>query len=271
MADATQDYLLDRRIRYAQPADIYRTGIEPVMLAAAVPAKPGQRVLELGTGAGAGLLCLATRVPGVSGLGVEIQAELVGLAQRNIAANNLLDWLSVTQSDVDTFEALGPFDQGFANGPFDHGFANGPFDHGFANGPFDHAFANPPWHPETGTASPLAERDQARRTKAGLFSSWAKIMAKHLRHRGTMTLILPAAALASGIAALTGCGCGSIALLPLWPKMGREAKIILVQATRGGAGPCRMLPGLTLHQPDGRYTSEAEGILRRGEALRAGI
>ena len=58
--------LLDGRVRYAQPAsgsDGYRTGIEPVLLAASIPAQAGQRVLEAGVGAGAGLICLAARVP----------------------------------------------------------------------------------------------------------------------------------------------------------------------------------------------------------------
>ena len=59
--DTTEGTLLGGRVRYAQPARGYRTGIEPVLLAAAVPAVPGQAVLEAGTGAGAALLCLAAR------------------------------------------------------------------------------------------------------------------------------------------------------------------------------------------------------------------
>ena len=79
--------LLDGRVRYDQPVDGYRTGLEPVLLAAAVPARTGQRVLEAGTGAGAGLLCLAARVPGVMGVGIEADADMAALARCNLAAN----------------------------------------------------------------------------------------------------------------------------------------------------------------------------------------
>ncbi|MBL4768768.1 MAG: methyltransferase, partial [Rhodobacteraceae bacterium] len=45
-----------------QPRKGYRAGIDPMLLAASVPAHAGQSVLELGCGAGAAILCLATRV-----------------------------------------------------------------------------------------------------------------------------------------------------------------------------------------------------------------
>ena len=52
----TEGTLLGGAIRYGQPKTGYRTGIEPIFLAAAVPAHAGNQVLEAGTGAGAGLL-----------------------------------------------------------------------------------------------------------------------------------------------------------------------------------------------------------------------
>jgi len=42
------------------------------MLAAAVPAEAGSRVLELGSGTGIAALCLAKRVPDLDVLGIEI-------------------------------------------------------------------------------------------------------------------------------------------------------------------------------------------------------
>ena len=83
----TGGYLLGGRVRYAQPRQGFRSGIEPVLLAAAVPARAGERVLEGGTGAGAALLCLAARVPGVHGVGIERDGTLVSLARRNASAN----------------------------------------------------------------------------------------------------------------------------------------------------------------------------------------
>jgi len=117
MLGATHDYLLNRRVRYAQPKGQYRSGIEPVLLAASVPAKPGQRVVELGTGAGAGLLCLAARVPGVVGVGVEIQPELAELAQHNLDSNGLTEAFRIIEADVMDVRLPGPFDHAFSNPP----------------------------------------------------------------------------------------------------------------------------------------------------------
>ena len=61
---------------------------------------------------------------------------------------------------------------------------------------------------------------------------------------------------------------GGIAVFPFWPTADRTrpAKRVIVQATKGGAAPLRLLPGLILHEGD-RYTDAAEAVLRHGAAL----
>ena len=87
------------------PGAGFRSGIEPVLLAAAIPARPGARVLEGGSGAGAALLCLAARVPGVHGLGIEQDPALVALARQNAAANGWPD-LRFMAADIASLPAL---------------------------------------------------------------------------------------------------------------------------------------------------------------------
>ena len=235
----TEGTLLGGRLRHAQPRLGHRTGLEPVLLAASIPARPGQRVLEGGTGSGAALLCLAARIPGLAGLGLERDPGMAALARANIAAN-ALSGLAVQAADLTAWAA---------------------------DAPFDHAFANPPWHEATATPSPDARKDAARRAAPSLIAAWAASLARALRPRGTLTLILGADHLATGLAALSAAGCGSPLLHPFWPKPGRPARLVLLRAVRGGRGPARLLPGLTLHQPDGRFTPEAEAILRDGAPL----
>jgi len=91
----TTGSLLAGRVVYSQPRRGFRSGIEPVLLAAAVPARAQERVIEAGCGAGAGLLCLAARLPGIGGLGIERDPALAALAARNIAANGWAARLSV--------------------------------------------------------------------------------------------------------------------------------------------------------------------------------
>jgi tRNA1(Val) A37 N6-methylase TrmN6 len=188
---------------------------------------------------GTALLCLAYRVPGISGVGIERNPALVEIARANAAANRFPS-LSFVASDLLQFRA------------------------GCA---FDHAFANPPWHAPGATASPNAGREVAKRGASGLFLAWARALAAPLRNRGTLTVVIATARLAECLAALEAAGCGSPTVLPLWPKPERAAKLVLVSGVKGGRGPCRLPPGLVLHRPDGAYTDAAEAILRDGAPL----
>ena len=229
--------LLAGRVRYEQPVSGYRTGIEPVFLAAAVPARPGERVLEGGTGAGAALLCLAARTPGVVAVGVERDPLAAAIARRNVER---FPSVSVWECLLEELHEL----------PL-----------------FDHVCANPPWHDPAGTPASNRSRQAALHATPGTLAVWCQSLVRRLRPGGTATLILSAALCDSGRAALCGAGAGAARIRALLPKEGRPPKIVLVQAVAGAGGPARHLPGLILHRQDGRYTDAADAILRDGAAL----
>lgn len=237
--ETTDGHLLDGRVRYAQPKAGFRSGIEPVLLAAAVPARPGEHVLEAGTGAGAGLLCLAARVPGLTGVGIERDPRLSAIAAANAVANGFSGLVFLTCA----IDAIPPI------------------------GSFDHAFANPPYHSASGSPPLGLERRQAKHAEAGVFTDWACALAARLRHHGTLTLVAPAASLPACMQAFAEASCGSGTLLPLWPMLGRDAKLVLLQAKKSGRGGFRVRSGLTLHKEGGGYTPDAEDVLRRGQRL----
>ena len=239
----TSGYLLDGRVRYDQPRSGFRSGIEPIVLAACIPARAGQSVIEAGTGAGAALLCLAARVAGIIGVGVERDPAMATLARTNAAANGF-DGLSFVSADIEDPTGMTP-----------------------VRGVFDHAFANPPYHAPGGTPSGVAMREMAKRAHAGLFAAWADILGAMLKPRGTLTLIVPASALPACLIALEEANCPASALLPLWPKADREAKLVLLRGRKDGRGTLKLLSGLVLHTPDGSFTPATNAILRNGAAL----
>ena len=248
--ETTEGHLLGGRVRYTQPRAGFRSGIEPVLLAAFVPARPGEAVLEGGAGAGAALLCLAARVAGLRGVGIERDPALAALARANAAANAQPGLV-------------------FQEGDIHRAFQEGDIGHlgHHAAGAYDHAFANPPYHPAGGTASPDPSREDAKRAAPGTLAGWTEALARCLRPRGTVTLILPAGGAPEVLAAMAAAGVGGGVLLPLWPKPGRAAKLVLLRGTRGGKAPFRVLAGLVLHRAEGGFTTEAEAILRDGAAL----
>ncbi|WP_246504003.1 tRNA1(Val) (adenine(37)-N6)-methyltransferase [Plastoroseomonas arctica] len=241
MSETTRDALLGGRVVLDQPrARGLRAGLDAVLLAAAIPARTGERVIEAGCGSGAAFLCLAARLPGLEVVALELEPEMVVLAGANARANGCM--AEIVQGDV--------ADRALAS----------------RLGPARHGFANPPYWPD-GTAPPESMRAAATHEHGAALADWARFLAAAIMMGGTATLILPAARFDAGIAALRAAGFGSLALLPLAPRDGIAAKRVLLQGRRGGRGPARVLPPFTLHTIDGSFTPAAEAVLRDAAPL----
>ncbi len=230
--------LLGGRVNYAQPQRGFRTGIEPVLLAASIQSAPGDRILEAGTGAAAGLLCLMARVSGLAGRGIERDADMAALARHNLDANGHAD-TPVEVADITAWRC---------------------------EQRYDHAFANPPWH-YGGTGSPEPLRATAKHGSPGLLHAWAASLARRLERRGTLTFIVPASAAGEAVAAMRDANCRELVLVPLWPHAGEPARLAIVKGIREGRGGTTLHPGIVLHERDGTYTPLADSILRQGGAL----
>jgi len=226
---------LDGRVKARQPESGFRSGTDAVLLAAAVPARAGETVLELGAGSGVASLCLAARIPGLTLTGVEIDAALAALAQENAAASAL----AAVFAAADVFALSPPLKR-----------------------EYDQVFANPPFHGE-GNAPPDAARARALMDEGSL-PQWLSTGLQRTVSGGFFTAILRADRLGEALAALQPRG---VNILPLWPRAGMSAKRVILVARKGSRAPQALLPGLALHDAEGRYTAEAEAILRGGASL----
>jgi tRNA1(Val) A37 N6-methylase TrmN6 len=233
----TEDALLGGRVRLRQPADGYRAAIDPVLLAASVPAAEGELVLDAGIGAGAAALCLAVRVPKCRIFGIENDPGLAALAAENASLNDVAARLTIVAGDV-------------ASPPSE-----------LTPGSFDHVLANPPFLEPRGTASPNLLKNAANFEGRADLDQWVRFALTMARPKGSVTFIHRADRIEALLAALAR-RAGGIVVFPLWPKAGNAAKRVIVRARKGTASPSRIAPGLVLHAPDGRYTEAAEAILR---------
>ena len=246
-ATLTEDGFLNGRLRILQPEKGYRAGIDAVFLAASIPAIAGDHVFEAGMGTGVAALCLAHRVPGVHITGIEVAARYALLAEENARRNDCGAGIRVIHADVK--EALR---RGSALLP--------------AQGSMAHAFANPPYFEDgKSTPSPVALKAGAHSFASEDLDLWVKAMHGLLQPRGTFTVIYRAESLARLLALLEG-RFGEIAVAPLFPRAGFAASRVIVQAIKGSRAPLRLLPGLVLHGDDGKFTPEAEAVLREGAA-----
>jgi tRNA1(Val) A37 N6-methylase TrmN6 len=244
-AETTEDAFLGGRVRLRQPRRGYRAATDPVLLAAAVPARAGESVLDLGCGAGAAMLCLAARVPGVALSGLEREADYAALARENAALNGIA--AKIVQGDVAAMPAV------------------------LRARAFDHAMMNPPFHPASAPEAGTALRDRARRADTPL-AVWIAAALARLRPRGRLALIHRAEALPEILAALAG-PAGEIAVRPLAGRAGRDARRVIVTARKGAKGPFRLAAPLVLHEGPAHladrddFTAEARAILRDAAPL----
>lgn len=230
-----------------QPAKGYRAGVDPVLLAAAVSARSGQSVLELGSGCGAALYCLATRVAGLRLHAVEVQARYADLCRANAAANGLeaIVWTA------DLRDLPGDL----------------------RNITFDHVIANPPYFERASSiSSPLPDRDMAFAGDTST-ADWIEVATRRLKPKGMLTLIHKADRLPELMRAMDD-RLGAIAVYPITGRMGRPADRIILRARKGGRTPFRLHAAIALHDgpahtTDGEdYRPEIAAILRNGAEFR---
>jgi tRNA1(Val) A37 N6-methylase TrmN6 len=234
----TEDALLGGRVQLLQPARGYRVAIDAVLLAAAVDAAPGQRILDLGAGVGAVGLCLAARLAGCSVIGIELQPALAELAERNANLNGMADRVRTVVHDL--AKPL-PADLG----RFDHVLTNPPY--------LAAAVADPSPDPSKALATVESSADLAR---------WLAVATAAAEPAGTLLIIHRSDRLDEILGHLGRLGWGDATVKRLPP-----AARILVRARRADRPTRHDAPPLTLHRPGGGYTDEAEAILRHAGAL----
>lgn len=242
-AGLTENRLLDGRVTVLQPTKGFRAAIDPVLLAAAVAAPCGARVLDAGTGIGTAGLCLTARLPSVTLVGLERDPAIAALARRNAALNQVTDRFAVVTGDI--LDAEPP---------------------AIGDG-FDWAMANPP-HLQAGTYSRSADpgRDAAMGEDRATLADWIGFLWARLRPGGTAVIVHRADRIDS-LLTLMEPRFGEITLFPLWPRLDQPAKRVIVAGRRDSRGPARLAFGLVLHESDGRFTDRAEAVLRSASPL----
>jgi len=250
-AGCSLDRFLGGRLGVYQPQAGYRAAVDAPLLAAAVPARGGDKLAELGCGVGTASLCLLARlresgVAGVSVTGLELQSDLADLARRNAAENGFQAAFRVMKGDLAKPPPL------------------------LAPHAFDGVFLNPPYRrADRGRPSPDPGRALADRDGDLRLADWLRAALRLLKPKGRLTLIHSSERLGELLAGLEG-RAGDVRVLPVFPGGGRPAKRILLTAIKDSRAPLVILPGLALHDGEGRYTPAAERILRDGAALPLG-
>jgi tRNA1(Val) A37 N6-methylase TrmN6 len=242
----TEDAFLGGQLRLRQPKSGHRAGHDAMLLAAATPACPGDRVVDLGAGVGAAGLAVAKRVAGIKLILVEIDEALAELARINASANAIAAEtlvLDVT-SPAESFASVG-----------------------IAPDSVDVVLMNPPFNDASRhRASPDSARAIAHVAAEVTLEGWTHAARRILKSGGHLVMIWRADGLADVLTAL-GRGFGSLMILPVYPDAASPAIRVLVRATKGGRAPTCLLAALVLNDEANRPTTIVQTLLAGESSL----
>ena len=234
----TEDAYLGGQLRLRQRKSGHRAGHDAILLAAATPAKSGDRIADFGAGVGAAGLALAKRVAGIKLLLVEIAPDLAELARGNARANGIA-------AEVVALDLSAGADD----------FAGA----GLAPDSLDAVLMNPPFNDAARhRASP--HKALAHVATATTLESWIHAARRTLKSGGVLTLIWRADGLAEVFSALDR-GFGNFAVLPVHGDATSPAIRVLVRATKGGKAPLQIHPALMLNNESGVPDKEVQDVL----------
>lgn len=246
VSDLTEDAFAGGQLRLRQPRSGHRAGHDAMLLAAATPARPGDRVVEFGAGTGAASLALAKRVGGIDLVLVEIEPHLAALARDNATANAVA--AEIVALDINSAAAS---------------FAAA----GLAPDSVDVVLMNPPFNDaKRHRASPDSTRASAHMARPDTLAVWTGAARRLLKSRGVLTLIWRADGLTDALAALDH-GFGSLAVLPVHGEPAKPAIRVLIRAVKGGKAPTELLAGLMLNDASVAPDNPAAEILAGKRAL----
>ena len=234
----TIDAFLGGKVRLKQSDNTFKGTSDSVLIAAAVPAKLGETILDVGTGNGVISFCLNARINDLNFTGIDCQSAVLDLAKENAGLNRV----EFTPVLADITLIPSPI----------HGKQ------------FHHVVTNPPFYTE-----PHRRKDprQAIACHQSIsLTDWLKFCLRHVRAKGSLTLIHRTEALPEILSVLSG-RIGSLELFPISSKEGEPATRVIVRGRMNSHKPLRLYPPLIMHTRNGKRTEVAEQLLRNGMGI----
>jgi tRNA1Val (adenine37-N6)-methyltransferase len=235
MDSLTTDTFFNGKISVKQGRSGYRFSIDAVILASLVKTKSGDRILDIGTGAGIISLILAYRNPEISICGVEIQKSLADIAVLNVKDNNIEDRVKILCADIKNLNI------------------------NTVSGPFDIIVCNPPYRKaESGRINPDNQRAVARHEIDITIGDILNASGRFLNIQGRFTMIYPTERIAGMLADMRLSGIEPKLLRFIHSKSKSESKLMVVVGAKGGRTGAKIGSPLVIYNDDGTYTDEVK-------------
>ncbi|PFO02910.1 SAM-dependent methyltransferase [Bacillus sp. AFS076308] len=237
--DERLDYLLAEKLRIIQSPTVFAFSLDAVLLArfVYVPIQKGN-LIDLCSGNGVIPLFLSARTKG-NITGVEIQDRLYDMAVRSIEYNKLEGRLKMIHGDIKEM----PQQLGY--------------------GKFDVVTCNPPYFitPSKEEINPNEHLAIARHEILCTLEDAIKASSQLVRQGGKVAFVHRPGRLIDIITLMRQYRLEPKRIQFVYPKQGKEANILLVEAIKDGSPDLKILSPLIVYNEDDEYTPEIRGIL----------
>jgi tRNA1(Val) A37 N6-methylase TrmN6 len=237
--DESLDFLLAEDLRIIQSPSVFAFSIDAVLLArfVYVPIQKGN-LIDLCSGNGVIPLFLSTRTKGKI-TGVEIQERLFDMANRSIVYNKLEDRLSVIHGDIKEMPKL------------------------LGHGKYDVVTCNPPYFttPSKGEINENEHLAIARHEILCTLEDTIRVSSQLVRQGGKVAFVHRPGRLIEMVSLMRQYRLEPKRIQFVYPKKGKEANTLLIEAVKDGSPDLKILPPLHVYDDNNEYTKEISGIL----------
>ena len=228
------DYLFDSNYKIIQSKDVFSFSIDAVLLAkfVSLPFTKGS-IVDLCTGNGAVALMMALRTQ-VQIVGVELQERLADMARRSVMLNKLEGRVNIICHDIkelSSFHDLHQCDVVTCNPPY------------FSNKQTIRYNLNP---------SLTIARHEVHLTLEEAIETSSQLV----KQKGKVAFVHRPERLEEILSLMLQYRLSPKRLLFVYPKKGKNANIMLVEAVKDGNPGLQVLPPLYIYDEDGNYTKE---------------
>lgn len=231
------DDLNFKNLRIIQDPSCFCFGMDAVLLSHFAKARPGDRVVDLGTGTGIIPILMSGRNEGSVFYGVEIQSFMADMARRSVKLNNLEDRIEIIEGDLkESPNYLGL-------------------------GKYQLVTSNPPYKKVgTGIINPNGAKAAARHEILCDLHDVLRAASRLLVKGGRLSMVHRPNRLADILSGMNSYGLEPKIIRMVYPSLEKPPNMLLIEAVLGGRPHLTWMPPLIVFQANGEFTGELRDI-----------
>jgi len=227
------DDLQRNNLKIIQNEEKFCFGMDAVLLSGFAKIKPGERVLDMGTGTGIIPILLSAKTEAEHLTALEIQEESADMARRSVAMNGLQEKINVVTGDIKEASVL------------------------FGKAVFDAVTCNPPYMNDMhGLKNPDLPKAIARHEVLCSLEDVVREASAVLKPNGRFYMVHRPFRLAEIFAVCQKYKLEPKAMRLVHPFADKEPNMVLLECLKGGKSMIKIAPPLIVYKEPGVYTDE---------------